>query len=451
MGVFNNWPYTDVHQLNLDWILKVVQETKEKEDLIDQSVEDAQGYAESAQQNAELAEGYKDDAKGYKDDAEGYKDGAEQYYNQTLSLVTGSPKVVTLAADMTDPDIIYVYVGSEAGYTAGNWYYYNGGSWVSGGAYGAMTGGISDNARNLLKYILDRAVYTEPDMEVYVTALYNELTQSGGGVLTTYIITNALSHVINSNSATGCNENDSYSATLTADAGYEMGTVVITMGGVDITSTAYDSQTGAITIAAVSGDLLITATAVLPSSVGYLEVGTPSITSNILTCSDGNFIKTLEPFSPADSSWKITSKYKKTTPGTSLSGYSDIFGSVDSNDASYRSVLYELNNTQGTHMGVFLSSNGTSWDIQGTATAIDVPDPEVWIWVEMSFDGANYYCKISTDGETWSTVYTKASTTAIIGGYPMAFGLKRNEYFKGDIDLTECKIWINDQLWWRAV
>ena len=39
------------------------------------------------------------------------------------------------AAAMTDTSKVYIYTGSEAGYTFGDWYYYNGSAWVSGGAY----------------------------------------------------------------------------------------------------------------------------------------------------------------------------------------------------------------------------------------------------------------------------------------------------------------------------
>lgn len=35
MAIFHNYPYTDIHDLNLDWILKVVKEMKEKFDSID--------------------------------------------------------------------------------------------------------------------------------------------------------------------------------------------------------------------------------------------------------------------------------------------------------------------------------------------------------------------------------------------------------------------------------
>lgn len=49
-----------------------------------------------------------------------------------------SPLVASTAADMTDTTKVYVYVGSESGYTAGNWYYYNGTAWTSGGIYNAV-------------------------------------------------------------------------------------------------------------------------------------------------------------------------------------------------------------------------------------------------------------------------------------------------------------------------
>ena len=49
----------------------------------------------------------------------------------------GYPFTAATAAAMTDTAKIYVYTGSEAGYTNGNWYYHNGTAWVSGGVYNA--------------------------------------------------------------------------------------------------------------------------------------------------------------------------------------------------------------------------------------------------------------------------------------------------------------------------
>ena len=54
---------------------------------------------------------------------------------RSLMGAIGTPLIAATVADMTDQTKIYVYTGSETGYTAGNWYYYNGSAWVSGGVY----------------------------------------------------------------------------------------------------------------------------------------------------------------------------------------------------------------------------------------------------------------------------------------------------------------------------
>ena len=74
-------------------------------------------------------------------------------------------------------------------------------------------------------------------------------------------ITNSLTHVTSSNAAVSVEDGTAYTATLTAESGYTMGTVVVKMGGTDITATAYNSDTGVISIAAVTGDVVITANA----------------------------------------------------------------------------------------------------------------------------------------------------------------------------------------------
>lgn len=133
-------------------------------------------------------------------------------------------------------------------------------------------GSISPTARELLDYILEHATYTEPNMQEYIDALYIAL----GGSLTYYTVTNTLSHITNSNVATQVREELSYTATLTADTDYTIDSVTITMGGVDITSTAYNSGTGAISIASVTGEVVITASAslteIIPSFLHWVII-----------------------------------------------------------------------------------------------------------------------------------------------------------------------------------
>ena len=63
--------------------------------------------------------------------------GLESQIDHLESLV-GSPLVASTAAEMTDEDKVYVYTGSETGYQNGNWYYYNGTTWTSGGVYNSV-------------------------------------------------------------------------------------------------------------------------------------------------------------------------------------------------------------------------------------------------------------------------------------------------------------------------
>lgn len=68
---------------------------------------------------------------------------AQEFYDKTKDVFAtkaqvGSPLVAATVAGMTDTDKIYVYTGSETGYTAGDWYYYDGSDWVSGGVYNAV-------------------------------------------------------------------------------------------------------------------------------------------------------------------------------------------------------------------------------------------------------------------------------------------------------------------------
>lgn len=77
-----------------------------------------------------------------------------------------------------------------------------------------------------------------------------------------YTVTNNLTNVTNSNSASAIKEGTSYTATLTANSGYELDTVSVTMGGQAVTVT-----NGVINIASATGDIVINATAKAASTV----------------------------------------------------------------------------------------------------------------------------------------------------------------------------------------
>lgn len=79
-----------------------------------------------------------------------------------------------------------------------------------------------------------------------------------------YAITYALTSVICDNSAASVVKGAAYTAHLTASDGYNIDSVVVTMGGIDVTSKVYTSSTGVIIIDSVTGDVVITASASVP-------------------------------------------------------------------------------------------------------------------------------------------------------------------------------------------
>lgn len=55
-----------------------------------------------------------------------------------LNAKVGTPLVANTASAMVNTTKIYVYTGNESGYVNGNWYFYNGTNWESGGVYNAV-------------------------------------------------------------------------------------------------------------------------------------------------------------------------------------------------------------------------------------------------------------------------------------------------------------------------
>lgn len=101
-------------------------------------------------------------------------------------------------------------------------------------------------------------------------------------------VTYSLANVSASNTAATVENGGSYSTTLTASGGFVLGSVTVTMGGADITAAAYDSSTGAITILVVTGDIVITASAIANArSVTYaLTNAASSNTASIVNDGD---------------------------------------------------------------------------------------------------------------------------------------------------------------------
>lgn len=178
----------------------------------------------------------------------------------------------------------------------------NGGSWT--GFWSALPTNQGSVKMNVVKFLRDNGV---------TTALLNSFRQAMiDGTPTdidteTKSITNNLTGCTTSNSATSVAVNESYSATITPNSGYTLTTLTVTMGGVDITSTAVSGST--ISIASVTGDVVITAFAEAQAS--YTNLVRTSIDSNGSIYNgvgylDGKYMSNGAPSSSADSNATIT-------------------------------------------------------------------------------------------------------------------------------------------------
>ena len=134
-------------------------------------------------------------------------------------------------------------------------------------------------------------------------------------------ITKNLTGCTISNAATQVDYGEAYTATIAADSGKTITSVVVKMGGVDITATAYTASSGTINITKVTGAVTITAAASAPS-VTY------NITRNLTNCASSNTANTIAEGASYTTTLSPTGTYKKLGAITVTMGGADISASA---------------------------------------------------------------------------------------------------------------------------
>lgn len=107
------------------------------------------------------------------------------------------------------------------------------------------------------------AAYDSSTGSITVPVVTGDIAITASAISNARSITYALTNAASSNTASFVNDGGSYTTTLTANSGYALSSVTVTMGGTDITNTAYNANTGLVSIASVTGDVVITAVAVV--------------------------------------------------------------------------------------------------------------------------------------------------------------------------------------------
>lgn len=125
-----------------------------------------------------------------------------------------------------------------------------------------------------------------------------------------------------SNPASQVDYGEAYTATIAPESGKTITSVVVKMGGVDITATAYSASSGAINIAKVTGAVTITAAASAPS-VTY------NITRNLTNCASSNTADSITEGAAYTTTLSPTGTYKKLGAITvTMGGGTDISASA---------------------------------------------------------------------------------------------------------------------------
>lgn len=134
-------------------------------------------------------------------------------------------------------------------------------------------------------------------------------------------ITKNLTGCTISNAASQVDYGEAYTATIAAESGKTITSVVVKMGGVDITATAYTASSGAINISKVTGAVTIAAAASAPS-VTY------NITRNLTNCASSNTADTIAEGAANTTTLSPTGTYKKLGAITVTMGGVDISASA---------------------------------------------------------------------------------------------------------------------------
>lgn len=252
---------------------------------------------------------------------------------------------------------------------------------------------------------------------------------------TTYAVTNTLVGCASSNSATLVAEGASYSATITANSGYTLtgATVSITMDGTDITSTAYDN--GTISIASVSGALVI--------SVSAVAIPTYTVTNTLTGCTSSNSATSVTEESSYSAT--ITASTGYTLTGATVSV---VMGETDITSTAYNNgtisiasvsgnitiiIVAELNITPGvwydltpsmytaTRSDVTINSGGFIHQENVVTTTPETKYPEIILdnritAIDFDIDNTGAYTWLIMAGTKDN--YGAIAVTTASGGYP---------------------------------
>lgn len=174
----------------------------------------------------------------------------------------------------------------------------------------------------------------------------------------------------------------------------------------------------------------------------------PQIQSHIFTGANGKYITlpNVAPISTANS-WEFKTKYTYNGGGT----YPCIIGSSDTNHFNNIHVII----FNQTTLRLYLSSNGTSWDIVEALDSTLVMERGKTYYLKIGFTGTQYYIDYSFDGVVYNNCLTHNSTTKVKSANCLMLmneGADTSVYYNyGSMDLTQTDLTIDNNIYWKAL
>ena len=192
-----------------------------------------------------------------------------------------------------------------------------------------------------------------------------------------------------------------------------------------------------------------------PYSDNFITHGVPRVyddestgTRNITDFSETDYIELPKIFRPFRNTWEMLFKFKAFD-----SENSRIIGGIESYDMNRGVVVGNRRDANGVSTPhLWLSSNGTSWDIADAVHSSDfVTELNTWYYLKVQFTGTQYIMSIGTTLEEMTTLVTIDSTSLIFQDKPFYIGYYEPLVFNGEISLTDSYIKIGEDYFWTGL
>lgn len=113
-----------------------------------------------------------------------------------------------------------------------------------------------------------------------------------------------------------------------------------------------------------------------------------------------------------------------------------------------------LGRLESKRLRIYMSGNGSSWNIYGPISNDYQFTENEWYYFKFYYDGTYFKVDSSSDGENWENRINNTKTFQIYtNNQPIYLGYRYShtgEYWRGNINLDECYIKVNNQYIWQG-